>query len=133
MIGHRFNMDIFYKSGRCSNNPLADPNHNRLGSLGSQGKPSTSWEEVPCHVWPKKQLAIWIQNLPKPAGEHGMGNVIRFSEKPVYPTKHGWRFLIFLNGNWSLMALESLVRLCHYVPLQTGTNRSAWVLQIKIG
>ena len=37
-----------------------------------------------------------------------------------------------MNGNWSLMALESLVRLCHYVPLQTGTNRSAWVLQIKI-
>lgn len=77
------------------------------------------------------KTACEIQNLPKPAGEHGMGNVIGFSEKPVDPTKHGWRKKK-LNGNWSLMALESLVRLCHYVPLQTGTNRSAWVLQIKI-
>jgi hypothetical protein len=37
------------------------------------------------------KTACEIQNLPKPAGEHGMGNVIGFSEKPVDPTKHGWR------------------------------------------
>ena len=57
----------------------------------AKGNPQLPGRKFHATFGPKKQLAIWIQNLPKPAGEHGMGNVIGFSEKPVYPTKHGWR------------------------------------------